>query len=479
MSDAGDSLQNDFDVIVLGTGLTESIVAAACARAGKSVLHVDPNDYYGSDWASFWFTTWNDWLDSHSTCNDDTLYQNIEKINYVADKSSDGSKWSIEKLNQLSNKFAIDLTPRLIYSDGPITQLLLQSNICRYLSFKECTHFLLACPGESIELREIPCTRSDVFNDETLSLLQKRKLMKFIDEFEKISSKSEVDLEEPFEKFLNKRSLDPLLVNVIKCVSLSQAHSTVGDAVKKLNLFTKSAGRYGKTPFLWTLYGSGELPQAFCRLCAVFGGFYCLKCDVLDATYVRVTNDENTEDQVTTQECEKSGNSGHQWKIKVKLKSHSTMSASGSCDEKSVSCKYLVSGVQCSSKEFLKQLHKQWQEEVKKAMEEHKKDQTVTKEGGIMGLQERNEDQEKDEDEDEDEKQVTRGKDEEKTKGKVQGEKEEERRKDQGERKEEEKEEEKEKESEKQVNSSHVVCLTTKSIRKADESGNQVSFLLS
>ena len=439
MSDAGDSLQDEFDVIVLGTGLPESIVAAACARAGKSVLHVDPNDYYGSGWASFWFTSWNDWLNSHSTCND-TLYHNIEKINYVPENSDDENVWSMEKLKKLSNKFAIDLTPRMIYSNGPMTDLLLQSNICRYLSFKECTHFLLACPGDSIELREIPCTRSDVFNDRTLSLLQKRKLMKFIDEFEKISSQ-EVDLKEPFEKFLSRHSLDPLLVNVIKCVSLSQADSTVGDAVKKLNLFTKSAGRYGKTPFLWTLYGSGELPQAFCRLCAVFGGFYFLKCDVLEGTYVKVRkeNDESTKKKKEEEEREEktqdeSENAGYQWKIKVKLKSHSTMSARGSCDEKSVSCKYLVSGVHCSKgRKFLKQLHKQWQEEVKKGRIEHKKDQTVTMEGGIMGLQ-------------------------------VEGERE---------------EEEKRRKSENLVNSSHVVCLTTKSIRKADESGNQVSFLLS
>lgn len=454
MTDAVDSLQNEFDVIVLGTGLTESIVAAACARAGKSVLHVDKNDYYGTDWASFWFTNWNEWLKCASTSsNDDSLYRNIEQVNYFSDTTKNKSNiWSIEKLNQLSNKFAIDLTPRMIYSNGAMTQLLVQSNICRYLSFKECTHFLFACPGESIELKEVPCTRSDVFNDRTLSLLQKRKLMKFIDEFEKISSQ-EGDLNEPFEKFLSKYSLDPLLVNVIKCVSLSQVNSTVGDAVKKLNLFTKSAGRYGRTPFLWTLYGSGELPQAFCRLCAVFGGFYCLKCEVLDAMYVKVENrkkekDENVHENIGEGEGEKkneekeeeeeegeknekkeeeeeNGNTGQQWKIKVKLKSHSVMSASGSCDEKSVSCKYLVSGVHCSSKKFLKQLHKQWQEEVKGEKEEHKKDQEARIEGGIMGLQRE------------------------------------------------------EKESEEQVNSSHVVCLTTKSIRKADESGNQVSFLLS
>jgi RAB protein geranylgeranyltransferase component A len=37
------------DVLIVGTGLVQSIIAAACARsASKKVIHVDTNDYYGS-----------------------------------------------------------------------------------------------------------------------------------------------------------------------------------------------------------------------------------------------------------------------------------------------------------------------------------------------------------------------------------------------------------------------------------------------
>ncbi len=34
-------LPKDYDVIIAGTGLTESILAAALARIGKTVLHID------------------------------------------------------------------------------------------------------------------------------------------------------------------------------------------------------------------------------------------------------------------------------------------------------------------------------------------------------------------------------------------------------------------------------------------------------
>ena len=42
-----EGLLRRYDVIVCGTGLVQSIVASALARAGKSVLHCDEKPYYG------------------------------------------------------------------------------------------------------------------------------------------------------------------------------------------------------------------------------------------------------------------------------------------------------------------------------------------------------------------------------------------------------------------------------------------------
>ncbi|KAJ7546726.1 hypothetical protein O6H91_08G051600 [Diphasiastrum complanatum] len=52
MEDDGIIEPSFFDVIVLGTGLPECILAAAAAAAGKSVLHMDSWDFYGSFWSS-------------------------------------------------------------------------------------------------------------------------------------------------------------------------------------------------------------------------------------------------------------------------------------------------------------------------------------------------------------------------------------------------------------------------------------------
>ena len=44
-----DGLDSKFDAIILGTGLVESILASALARARKKVLHLDRNEYYGHE----------------------------------------------------------------------------------------------------------------------------------------------------------------------------------------------------------------------------------------------------------------------------------------------------------------------------------------------------------------------------------------------------------------------------------------------
>ncbi|KAJ1913912.1 hypothetical protein IWQ60_009021 [Tieghemiomyces parasiticus] len=60
-----------YDCIVLGTGLTESILAGALARADKTVLHIDANPYYGAEWTCFNLTDLLRWYTDHIQAVDD------------------------------------------------------------------------------------------------------------------------------------------------------------------------------------------------------------------------------------------------------------------------------------------------------------------------------------------------------------------------------------------------------------------------
>jgi Rab GDP dissociation inhibitor len=45
-------MEENYDVIVCGTGLTETILAGLLSAYGNKVLHIDKNNFYGGDTAS-------------------------------------------------------------------------------------------------------------------------------------------------------------------------------------------------------------------------------------------------------------------------------------------------------------------------------------------------------------------------------------------------------------------------------------------
>jgi Rab proteins geranylgeranyltransferase component A len=58
--------EENYDVVIEGTGLTESILAAAAAWADKKVLHIDKNTFYGSHWAALSIDQLDTWVQKNS-----------------------------------------------------------------------------------------------------------------------------------------------------------------------------------------------------------------------------------------------------------------------------------------------------------------------------------------------------------------------------------------------------------------------------
>jgi len=56
---------------------------------------------------------------------------------------------------------------------------------------------------------------------------------------------------------------------------------TALESAERIKLYFDSLARYGKSPYIYPLYGLGELPQGFARLSAIYGGTYMLSkpCD--------------------------------------------------------------------------------------------------------------------------------------------------------------------------------------------------------
>lgn len=123
---------------------------------------------------------------------------------------------------------------------------------------------------ENQELIEVPCSRQTVFRSTSISLIQKRILMKFIQfcvEADKNAELITEFLDKPFADLMTSKGLTSFLQRVVlQCVLFtSDTGILVADAMMLIKKFIDSSGRYGSTPFLTPLYGSGEIPQSFCR----------------------------------------------------------------------------------------------------------------------------------------------------------------------------------------------------------------------
>ncbi|KAK3857778.1 hypothetical protein Pcinc_035987, partial [Petrolisthes cinctipes] len=197
--------------------------------------------------------------------------------------------WSHQDFVRHSRKFNIDLAPKLLYSRGPLVELLISSNVARYTEFKCITRVLTwmmttAGKGECENdggLLAVPCSRSDVFTTSAISLVEKRLLMKFLQfcsSYEKHQDQLEEFQERTFGEFLKCRGLTANLIHfVTAAMAMVGPDEPCQTGLERTRLFLASLGRYGSTPFLFSMYGCGELPQAFCRLCAVFEGTYVLR----------------------------------------------------------------------------------------------------------------------------------------------------------------------------------------------------------
>jgi len=65
----------------------------------------------------------------------------------------------------------------------------------------------------------------------------------------------------------------------------SYLHRTARVTYERIILYFTSVSRYGKSPYIYPLYGLGELPQGFARLSAIYGGTYMLDKPVDEIIY--------------------------------------------------------------------------------------------------------------------------------------------------------------------------------------------------
>ncbi|KAJ3674020.1 hypothetical protein LUZ60_006012 [Juncus effusus] len=164
-------MDQEYDVIVLGTGVKECILSGLLSVDGLKVLHMDRNEYYGGESTSL----------------------NLVQLW----KRCKGSDTPPESLG-LSKEYNVDMVPKFMMANGP--KYGLDDSTVEYI-------------GHALALH-----RDDSYLD------------------------------------------NPAI-----------------DMIRRMKVYAESLARFqGESPFIYPLYGLGELPQGFARLSADYGGTYML-----------------------------------------------------------------------------------------------------------------------------------------------------------------------------------------------------------
>lgn len=268
------------DIVILGTGLVESILAASLSWQGVEVLHVDNKNYYGDLSSTLTIDQMKKWC----------LEVNQGKIKHFqhAQIYIPGGKISN---NFKSKDYGIDLSPKIMFAKSDLLSLLIKSRVYKYLEFQSLSNFHVF-ENDDFNKKISTSTKEDIFTDQSLSLITKRYLMKFLKFVltdNNDPTKKDILLQNskvPIESFLSSKfNLEPPQINeLIYSIGLTAKSSTnTPEAIARIKRFLISFDVYGNFPVMVLKYGGpGEISQGFCRSSAVAGTTYKLNTSLVD-----------------------------------------------------------------------------------------------------------------------------------------------------------------------------------------------------
>ncbi|KAG6768828.1 hypothetical protein POTOM_027758 [Populus tomentosa] len=297
-------MDEEYDVIVLGTGLKECILSGLLSVDGLKVLHMDRNDYYGGESASL------------------NLIQLWKRFR--------GNDKPPAHLGS-SRDYNVDMIPKFMMANGNLVRVLIHTNVTKYLYFKAVDGSYVLNKGK---VHKVPATDMEALKSPLMGIFEKRrarKLFIYVHNYEESDPKTHegMDLTRVTTRELIAYALSPgLYVTLVSLCVLFLYHTVafmdphilfntvvlfwfenyckrkfglddntidfIGhavalhrddrylnepalDTVMRMKLYAESFARFqGGSPYIYPLYGLGELPQAFARLSAVYGGTYML-----------------------------------------------------------------------------------------------------------------------------------------------------------------------------------------------------------
>jgi len=166
------------------------------------------------------------------------------------------------------------------------------TDVTRYLEFKQIGGSYVY---RNKKIDKVPATESEAITSSLIGLFEKnsaRKFFKFVQNYNENDPKTQegITLKTPMNELYKKFGLEPGTQDLIghaMCLFLDDSYKDrpFEESFRAMQLYSNSLARWGKSPYIYPLYGLGELPQGFARLSAIYGGTYMLNKPVEEIIY--------------------------------------------------------------------------------------------------------------------------------------------------------------------------------------------------
>lgn len=261
-------MDEQYDAIVLGTGLKECILSGLLSVSGLKVLHMDRNDYYGGESASL---------------NLNQLYERFRPNTPVPKELGP------------SRDYNVDMVPKFMMANGKLVKTLVHTKVTDHLEIK-------AVDGSYVlnknKVHKVPANDVEALKSPLMGLFEKRRARNFFiyvqdyDESNPATFKGYNLHTMTMAALFKEYGLDVQTVEFVgHSIALHRDDAYLGEpailTVRRMKLYNESLFRYEglKSPYIYPRYGLGELPQAFARLSAVHGGTYMLRKHDAEVVY--------------------------------------------------------------------------------------------------------------------------------------------------------------------------------------------------
>jgi len=152
-------MNEEYDVIVLGTGLKECVLSGLLATKGKKVLHLDRNEYYGGETASL---------------NLSNLWKQFRPGQDPPQEYGHNRDWNV------------DLIPKFIMANGKLVKMLLHTKVTKYLEWKcvDATYVAQHKKGgmfkkERMAIAKVPSNDTEAVKSNLMGLIEKKNFINF------------------------------------------------------------------------------------------------------------------------------------------------------------------------------------------------------------------------------------------------------------------------------------------------------------